>query len=172
MFVAMVVPSMWLDQTVQASHSHVLARVPCNPPVRLPETGISLLPLESLGIDSPLLECWTALLSRIVLYFPSRVPPASSSDGLTKGSIELKANDICDDKVDDDSIEGFCVPSVDQVSSLLFPSAPPPNSLGALHPQPPITLRSDTSGPLTDRPKSRPTPNIKNNDTTHVPTLN
>ena len=180
----MRVPAAWLVSSlssapVSSSSSHLLlAKVPTPLPVHLSGGGISLLPLEALrrsvtsstttdvatattaSIDAttaPLLECWTALLSRLLLYLPT-TPPSSLPP--PSGTSAMK-DESGDDK-DVDSLNP--VFSVDQISALLLPAAPDSHALGGLHPRPPHSpyLRTNLNNTLSfnDRPVSRPTPSL------------
>lgn len=148
MYVAMSVPTAWLDPMQQAPSDHqLLARVPSRPPVHLPGAGLSLLPLEALAGPAPaVLECWTALLSRFMLYMPSQITP--------KGDWVISNVDVHDDHRDRDSDgDGDAVVfSVDQVAALLTPPAPDPRSLGSLRPHPPLEPRAGLSSHALSRP--------------------
>lgn len=168
MFVAMRVPAAWLDLSVLAAgeqqaggSSHLLlAKMPAPLPVHLPEAGLSLLPLAALGGGSAsLLECWTALLCRLILYLPitsptSLPPPGGNRDGAREEEVSDTLTAGCS-----------CIFSVDQITALLLPTAPESHTLGGLHPHPPHhsnnkSLRNDADNPGHDpsRPTSRPSP--------------
>lgn len=193
MYVAMRVPGAWLDRSAQvvadpsSCSSHVLlAKVSTPAPVHMSRAGVTLLPLAALGAGptmtstttadvaaaatatttAPLLECWTALLSRLLLYLPiappscpSPLPPPTGQD-TQEGVAEWD----------------YAAFSVEQVTALLLPDAPDSQALGGLHPHPPhthttssphspsLSLNSGSdvnhTGTCSDRPVSRPIPSL------------
>mmetsp|Transcript_27836 Transcript_27836/g.47042 ORF Transcript_27836/g.47042 Transcript_27836/m.47042 type:complete len:366 (+) Transcript_27836:77-1174(+) len=158
LYVAMSVPAAWIDATQPTPPDHFLAKVP-NSPVHLPRAGVSILPLDCLGHGTQLAECWTAVLGRLLLYLPPTFPSRTSTCAGTESNSDVEANGTVQ-SCNNDS----CALSVEQVASLLLPTAPTPGSLGSLHPQPPLVPKSDdiSVDNLTDRPQSRPSPNIRN----------
>ena len=140
----MTIPAHWVDKSVKISPDHLLLKKHNGGThAHLPESGVHLYALDSLR--GTVLQCWTALLCRFMLYFPLEFPLIPSQSNIDVKSSIKKAN--CD---------VLNALTVDQVTSLLMPNAPNPSELGGLVPKPPSTSSSLSYDSITDRTLSRP----------------